>query len=187
MPTGNLRNPLLTALTLATAFAFCAKGQTTASGTVSVRLVNQSGISIVFDTNASGAALTNGGTAASTLNFGTVSAFGSLPAGVTRSAVLSNMFTVGTFFNIQVQEGGITSTSYRLTAQLATASPTGFGYSVDGVTLSTTSSAIQSSATYNADVQHTLNLTVSTAAPGAGGPALNTPLTTTLNFTATAN
>ncbi len=28
---------------------------------------------------------------------------------------------------------------------------------------------------------------VSTAAPGAGGPAVNTPITTTINFTATAN
>jgi hypothetical protein len=26
-----------------------------------------------------------------------------------------------------------------------------------------------------------------TAAPGAGGPAVNTPVTTTINFTATAN
>jgi hypothetical protein len=30
-------------------------------------------------------------------------------------------------------------------------------------------------------------LIVSTAAPGAGGPAVATPLTATINFTATAN
>jgi len=167
--------------------SFNAEGQTTATGTVDALLIHNSGISLVFDTNTSGVALGTSGAAATTLNFGAISAFGALVAGVTRSAVLSNFFTVGTLFNIQVQEGGATSTSYRLTAQLSAASPAGFSCAVDGVTLGTASSQIQSSAAYNTDVQHALNLTISTAAPGAGGPALNTPLTTTLNFTATAN
>jgi hypothetical protein len=166
---------------------FMAQGQTTAGGTVNAILIHKSGISLVFDTNSAGVSLGGNGTSASTLNLGTISAFGALTSGVTRSTVTSNSFTVGTLFNIQVVEGGLSSNSYSLAAQLAAASPAGFSFAVDGVALTTASHAIQTTATYNTNVQHTLNLTVLTAAPGAGGPAVGTPLTTTLNFTATAN
>jgi len=46
---------------------------------------------------------------------------------------------------------------------------------------------VQTNAAYNTDIAHNLDLVVLTAAPGAGGPAVATPLTTTINFTATAN
>ena len=84
-------------------------------------------------------------------------------------------------------QGGLTSTTYTLTANLAAAAPTGLSYKVDAVTLTTVSQTIQTNGAYNADVAHNLDLIVSTAAPGAGGPAVATPLTTTINFTATAN
>jgi hypothetical protein len=88
---------------------------------------------------------------------------------------------------VKVIEGGLTSTSYTLGAQLATAAPTGFTYQVDTISLSTSAQKIQTNGTYNTDVQHALDLLVSSAAPGAGGPAVGTPLTTTINFTATSN
>ena len=84
-------------------------------------------------------------------------------------------------------QAGSTSPNYTLTAQLAAAASTGFAYAVDTVTLTTAAQTIQTNGTYGTDVQHTLNLTVSTAAPGAGGPAVGTPILATINFTATSN
>jgi hypothetical protein len=58
---------------------------------------------------------------------------------------------------------------------------------VDAVTLNTTQQTVQNNAAYGNDIAHNLDLVVSTSAPGAGGPAVGTPLTATINFTATAN
>jgi hypothetical protein len=70
---------------------------------------------------------------------------------------------------------------------LAAAAPTGFSYRVDAVNLTTAAQTVQTNAPFNNNVSHNLDLTVSRAAPGAGGPAVGTPITTTINFTATAN
>lgn len=158
----------------------------TATGTINATLVHKNGIALVFDTDPGGVALGNSGTSAATLNFGTVSAFGVLSAGVTRPTVTAANYTVRTLFDVLVILGG-NSPNYTLSAQLAAAAPTGFTYAVDAVTLTTGAQNIQTNGTYNTDVQHSLNLTISTAAPGAGGPAVGTPLTTTINFTATSN
>lgn len=158
----------------------------TATGTINATLVHKNGIALVFDTDPGGVALGNSGTSAATLNFGTVSAFGVLSAGVTRPTVTAANYTVRTLFDVLVVLGG-NSPNYTLSAQLAAAAPTGFTYAVDAVTLTTGAQNIQTNGTYNTDVQHSLNLTISTAAPGAGGPAVGTPLTTTINFTATSN
>lgn len=164
-----------------------ATAQTTATGTINATLINKSGIALVFDTDPGGVALGNNGSSAASLNFGIISAFGVLSPGVTRPTVTAGSYTVRTLFDVQVIEGGLTSPGYTLSAQLASAAPIGFTYAVDTVTLTTAAQTIQTNGTYNTDVQHSLNLTVSTAAPGAGGPAVGTPLTTTINFTATSN
>lgn len=161
--------------------------QTTATGTINATLINKSGISLVFDTDPGGVSLGNTGSSAASLNFGAISAFGPLSPGVTRPTVLAGSYTVKTLFDVQVIQGGLTSPSYTLSAQLAAAAPTGFTYAVDAVTLTTAAQNIQTNGTYNTDVQHSMNLTVSTAAPGAGGPAVGTALTSTINFTATSN
>jgi hypothetical protein len=161
--------------------------QTTASGVINGSLNNTSGIAIQFDSDPAGVTLGAAGTNAATANFGTVSAFGPLAAGVTRPSVTATNFTVRTIFDVQVTSGGLTSTSYTLTANLAAATPSGMSYKVDAITLTTALQTIQVNGAYNTDIAHNLNLVVSTAAPGAGGPAVNTPITTTINFTATAN
>jgi len=180
----SIRSLAMTALLL---FSAAAVAQSTASGTINATLVNKSGITLIFDTDPGGVSLGNNGSSAATLNFGTISAFGPLSPGVTRPTVLAGSYTVRTLFDVQVIQGGLTTPSYTLTAQLAAAAPTGFTYAVDAVTLTTASQTIQANGTYNTDVQHSLNLTVSTAAPGSGGPAVGTPLTSTINFTATSN
>ena len=88
---------------------------------------------------------------------------------------------------MQVIQGGLNSTTYTLTANLAAAAPTGLNYKVDAITLTTALQTIQVNGTYGTDIAHNLDLVILTAAPGAGGPAVNTPITTTINFTATAN
>src|SRR5947209_8960196 len=161
--------------------------QTTATGVINGTLVNKNGISIQFDTDPAGVTLGAAGTNAASVNFGTVSAFGPLSGGVTRPSVTAANFTVRTIFDVQVVQGGLNSTTYTLTANLAAAEPTGFSYKVDTVTLTTTSQTIQANGAYGTDVAHNLDLVISTSAPGAGGPAVNTPVSTTINFVATAN
>lgn len=161
--------------------------QTTATGTINAVLINKESIALIFDTDPAGVTLGNTGSSAASLNFGTISAFGPLSGGVTRPPVLAGSFTVRTVFDVQVLQGGLASASYTLSAQLAAAAPTGLNYAVDAVTLTAANQNIQTNGTYNTDVQHSLNLTVSTAASGAGGPAVGIPLTTTINFTATSN
>ncbi len=159
----------------------------TATGTINATLINKSGITLVFDTAPGGVALGANGTSAASANFGIVSAFGPLSAGVTRPSVTAGNFTVRTIFDVNVIEGGLASANYTLTANLAAVAPTGFSYQIDAVTLTTAAQTVTTTGTYNADVAHNLSLVISTAAPGSGGPAVGSPITSTINFTATAN
>jgi hypothetical protein len=159
----------------------------TATGVINATLVNKSGITLVFDTDAGGVALGNSGTSAASVNFGIVSAFGPLSAGVTRPSVTAGNYTVRTIFDVNVIEGGLTSANYTLTANLAAVAPTGFAYQIDAVNLTTAAQTVTTTGAYNTDVAHNLSLVISSAAPGAGGPAVGTPITSTINFTATAN
>jgi hypothetical protein len=163
------------------------QAQTTATGFINATLVNKNGIALIFDSDPAGVTLGAAGTSAVSANFGNISAFGVLSAGVSRPSVTAANFTVRTIFDVNVFQGGLNSTGYTLAANLATVAPTGMSYKVDAVTLTTTSQTIVANGTYNIDVPHNLDLVVSTAAPGAGGPAVNTPITTTINFAATAN
>jgi len=180
----NMRGAALAALMLCGASLVA---QTTATGVINGSLVNKNGISIQFDTDPAGVTLGAAGTNAATANFGAVSAFGPLSGGVTRPSVTAANFTVRTIFDVQVIQGGLTSTTYSLTANLAAAAATEMNYKVDAITITTEAQTIQVNCAYSTAIPHNLDLVVSTAAPGAGGPAVGTPITTTINFTATAN
>ena len=91
----------------------------TATGTINAKLLNKNGIAILFNSDAAGVALGNNGTSAATLNFGTISGFGPLAAGVTRPSVTATNYTVRTIFDVQVIQGGLASPSYTLAANLA--------------------------------------------------------------------
>jgi hypothetical protein len=158
----------------------------TAQGTINATLINGEGIAIMFNTDPAGVTLGASGTAAATLNVGNISAYGPLSAGVTRTSVSGASFTVSTPFDVEVV-GGVGSTNYTLAAQLAGAAPTGFTYKLDTLTLSTVAQNVTTAGTYNTNTQHNLNFVVSTASPASGGPAVGTPLTSTINFLATAN
>lgn len=159
----------------------------TATGVINAQLTNKNGIALVFDSDPGGVTLGAAGSSAASLSFGAISAFGPLSPGVTRPSVTAASFTVRSPFDIQVIQGGLTSTSYTLSASLAGPAPTGLSYKVDTVSLTAVAQNIQTNGVYDTDVAHNLDLVVSTASPGAGGPAVGTPLTATINFTATAN
>jgi hypothetical protein len=177
-----LRVGLISALLCAAASAQTLQ----ASGTVNATLINLTGIAIVFNSDGSGVPLTGSGTAAATLNMGTISALGPLSSGVTRSSVTQTSFTVSTPFDVQVM-GGILSNNFSLTAQLGSVAPQGLSYVLDSLTLTTAAQSVTTNGTYNTNAKHNLNLVVLTASPAAGGPAVGTPISTTINFIATAN
>ena len=183
-----LFNTRMLAVLLYTFVASAALAQNpTAQGTINATLINSSGLAISFDSASGGVPLGASGSSAVTLNFGTIAAYGTVPAGVTRTGPSGGSFTVSTPFNVKVTMGGLTSANYTLTAQLASAAPTGLTYKVDSVTLSTGSQTVQSTGTYGSDVVHTLYLQALTASASGGGPTVGTALTDTINFTATAN
>ncbi|MBV8151519.1 MAG: hypothetical protein JO101_06455 [Candidatus Eremiobacteraeota bacterium] len=135
--------------------------------------------------DASGVAMT-GGAFDAAVNLGTVEAYGSLPAGVSRGAVTAT-YTVSTPVDIDVELGGFASSNYTLQANLAAAAPTGLSYKVNATTLTTSAQTVTTTGSYNTNQAYTLGVIISTAAPGAGGPSVGTALTSTIDFTATAN
>ncbi|MBV8281108.1 MAG: hypothetical protein JO347_03470 [Candidatus Eremiobacteraeota bacterium] len=157
----------------------------TAVATLNVEFINAPGISIFFTKDASGVAMT-GGAFDAAVDFGTVEAYGSLPAGVSRGAVTTT-YTVTTPIDINVEIGGVTSSNYTLQANLAAVAPTGLSYQVNSTTLSTTAATVTTTGSYNTAQAYTLGIVINTAAPGSGGPSINTVLTSTIDFTATAN
>lgn len=156
-----------------------AMGQT-ASGTLAVTATVQSSISMLFNSNAGGVALGNAGTNAATLNFGNISAYGTLAAGVSRTVGAAN-FTVSTPFNVVVQQANGSSANYSLTATLAIPDALNT-WALSGTAVSNAApSPLTAAGAYgNPGTAYTLQLTVPVAS--AAGAISNT-----INFAATAN
>lgn len=166
-------------LALVLAAAVC-QAQVNASGTLNAKLINKSGIWIIFNTDAAGVTLGNAGTSAASLNFGNVAMYMTTPpAGVALTRTATD-FTVSSPFDVFVDVGGVTSTSYRLQANLQSA-PGVYTFKVDAVTLTTTASTVVAAdPNYRTNVQHTMYLTVPKTAPAG-------VVSNTVNFTVTAN
>lgn len=169
---------LIAAMTLMLA-CVAAQAQVNASGTLNAKLINKSGIWLVFNSDAAGVTLGSAGTSAATLDFGTVAMFKTPPAGVTQTRTATN-FTVSSPFDVFVDIGGSTSTSYRLQANLQSV-PGVYTFKVDAVTLTTTAATVVAAdPNYRANVQHTMYLTIPQTAPAG-------VVSNTVNFTVTAN
>lgn len=126
-------------------------------------------VALTIVTDPSGITLTGSGTAAVTLSFGTVQAFGgTVPSGVTRTTG-TNSWTLTTPIDLTVTQVGV-STSYSLTAQL-TLSDAQNTWKVNSVTLSTAAGTITASHGYGT-AAYTLSLTVPFSA--AAGSIMNT-------------
>jgi hypothetical protein len=169
------------ALLLASITAYAQKP--TATGWINATFVNRSGIVLSFQTDPSGVSLTGSGTAAATLDFGTVSMFGGTVApGVTRTLNGTTSFTISSPFDVQVVVAGITSPNYSLSACLQTADGVDT-WGVDSATLPSCSNntvQIAANSSYSTAVAHTVKVTIPrTAAAGT--------LSNTVNFTAVSN
>jgi len=169
---------ILAAVAMMTSFA----AAQTATGTLTVTATVNSSISLVFNSDAAGVALSSGaGTNTATLAFGNVSAFGAVAAGITRTVVPGTSFTVSTRVDVQVAKANSASANYTLTAQLGSADAVN-NWQVAGNTISNAAATtITATGAYGSNVAEAIALTVPfTTASG-------TNISNTIGFTATAN
>ena len=159
-----------------------AAAQTTATGTLTVTAKVADSINLVFNSDGSGVALSSGaGTNAAALDFGTVSAFGTLATNVSRPSVTASNFTVSTPVDVLVTKTNSASANYTLTTQLSTADAVNT-WAANGNTFTNASSATATATgAYGSNVAVTLAITIPfTTASG-------TTISNTVNFLATAN
>ena len=153
----------------------------TASGALTVTANVTGSINLVFNSDASGLALSSGaGTNAATLAFGNVSAFGAISAGIVRSTTATN-FTVSSAVDVLVTKTNSASANYSLTAQLGSADAVNT-WTVGGVGVTNAAAApITATGTYGSNSNFPVAITVPfTTASG-------TLISNTINYVATAN
>ena len=166
-------------LAAAIAMPILSAAQTTASGTLAVKASISSSITMVFNSDASGVALTGSGSNSATLDFGSISAYGVVPGTITRTLGASS-FTVSTPFDVHVEKFNSASSNYTLKAQLAAADAVNT-WAVGGTSVTSAGqSTITATGSYGADAPYALALTI---------PFSNTSasISNTVNFVATAN
>jgi hypothetical protein len=173
---------LLTIFAALMMISSAAVAQTTASGTLTVTATVNGTISLVFNSDPAGVALSGNGTNAATLAFGTVQAFGgTLAAGVSRSVVPGTSFTVSSPVDVFVDKANVSSANYTLKAQLNAADAVN-SWSVGGVAVTSAAAAtITATGAYTTNVPETVALTVPFST------ASGTNISNAINFTATAN
>jgi hypothetical protein len=173
---------ITTAMLLMISSAAMAQAGDTATGTLTVTATVNSAITLVFNSDAAGVALSSGaGTNNATLAFGNISAFGVVAAGITRTVVAGTSFTVSTPVDVLVSKANSSSANYTLKAQLGTADATNT-WQVGGNTVTNAAAAtITATGTYGSNAAEAIAITVpfTTASP--------TAISNTINFTATSN
>ncbi len=170
--------PLALAGVLALA-AVPAGAQSTSTGAMTVTATVESSITLTFESDVSGVALTGSGTNAVTLGFGTVSAYNTIATtGVTRTRSASD-FTVSSPFGAKVLKANSTSANYTLAVALGSADAVNT-WTVNSTDLTTANQNLGAAYAYGSAIAHTLYLKVPYSA-SAGA------ISKVLNFTATAN
>ncbi|MGA3328057.1 MAG: hypothetical protein ABSF45_26705 [Terriglobia bacterium] len=158
-----------------------------ASGTLAVTATVTSQIYMIFNTDASGVALTGSGSNAATLPFGSVSAFSAPPANVTLT-LQATTFTISTPMdvNVRISNPAAASANCKLTAQLASADATNT-WTVGGVAVTNASAAtINATLAYQTGNQPTGGVSEAVAIAVPYTEAATT-ISNTINFTATSN
>jgi hypothetical protein len=116
------------------------------------------GIALTFQSVANGVSISGAGTGSATLGYGTVSAFGTVPSGVSRT-VASSAYTLSTAFGVRVSKSVLVfSSSYTLRSRLQAASA--MTWTVDGVAMATSYSTIDANEPYASTRSHDLAFTV---------------------------
>jgi hypothetical protein len=135
-------------------------------------------ITLTFDSVAGSVPLTGAGTNTAALNFGHVSAFEPLNAGVNRTVGASS-YTISTRFGVRATHLlGLLSPNYTLQARLQSAHV--LTWRIDGVTMSTAPVTIATTQPYGSVVPHTLAFVVPFSQPAG-------VVTTVFEVTAIAN
>ena len=109
--------------------------QDTAAGTLSVTGTVVSSISLTIES--AGGTFTQGGTSAALTDLGSISKFGALPTGFTRTTTATT-WTLLSNVGVKVQKANSISTAYTLNAKLSTAPATGVIWTVNAFALNAT-------------------------------------------------
>jgi hypothetical protein len=153
-----------------------------ALGSLCVPPAGAASLTLTFSSAAGGIALGGSGTSASTVAFGSVSAYGGVvPAGVTKSINGTTNWTVSTPINVLVTKQGLgNSANYTLTAQLQT-SDLAHTWKLGAATVTSASPAtVTATGAYGSATPYTLSLTIPFSA--SAGSVNNT-----LNIIVTSN
>lgn len=149
------------------------------TGTLKVNAVVDSSIQMTFVTDPNGVTLGGDGTNDAVLNFGNVSAFGSLATNVTRPSVTATDFTVKTNFGVNVVSANSASANYQLLAALPS-NISGFSYTVDSTPVTSTLTLMKDNNGYGT-TSHSISVKIPRDSATKGA------YSDTINFTATAN
>jgi hypothetical protein len=114
------------------AFPTFVMAQDTAAGTLSVTGTVVSSISLTIES--AGGTFTQGGTSAALTDLGSISKFGALPTGFTRTTTATT-WTLLSNVGVKVQKANSISTAYTLNAKLSTAPATGVIWTVNAFAL----------------------------------------------------
>jgi hypothetical protein len=153
---------------------------TNASGTVAVTATVASSVSLTFVSDPAGITLGGTGTAAATIAFGNVQAYGgAVPANVTKTVNGVINWTLSTPFDVVVEVANQVSPTYTLTAQLNAADAVDT-WKIGASTITSAAATTLTAAGAYGTTAYTLGLTIPFGkAPGA--------IANTVNFVATAN
>jgi hypothetical protein len=141
----------------------------TGSGTLGVTATVSGSINLTFVTDPSGLAVTGTGSSAASLAFGTVKMYGgSVPTNVTKTVSGTSSFSLATPFDVRVDLANSASTTYTLTATLASVDAVNV-WSINSTDISSAADfALTSEGVYSTNVPYTLHLTIP-ASEAAGG------------------
>lgn len=117
------------------AFPTYVMAQDTASGTLTVSGTVVSSITLSIES--AGGTFTQGGTDAALTDLGSISKFGAVPTGFTRSTAATT-WTLASTVGVKVLKANSISTTYTLNAKLATAPATGVVWSLNAFALNAT-------------------------------------------------
>jgi hypothetical protein len=116
-----------------------------ASGTLTVTGTVASSITLTIES--AGGTFTQGSTSAALTDLGTISKFGAIPTGFTRTTAATT-WTLASTIGVKVLKANSISTAYTLNAQLAAAPATGVVWTVDAVALTTGIQALTAAGVY---------------------------------------
>ena len=122
-------------------------------------------LTLTFQTVSGGLSLSGSGTDTASMNFGTVSAYAPLGAGISRSNNATD-YTIGSGFGVMVVRNGGRSPNYLLRARLT--SSNALTWRINGVVMTTTLATVANAQPYGSTVPYALEFVVPVAsAPGA--------------------